>query len=84
MIYCNNCGKESKGGILYRDNADIYNICNECKVKEENLTKHNNDFKKVCRLCGKEIKESPIAYKTLNVDGEYCEDCFIGKHIPKS
>ena len=35
MIYCNWCGKETKGGILYRDNEGIYNICNECKTKVE-------------------------------------------------
>ena len=40
MIYCNYCGKESKGGILYSNG--IYQICNECKTKEENLTKHNS------------------------------------------
>ena len=32
-LYCNNCGKESKGGILWKSGA--YMVCNECKTKEE-------------------------------------------------
>lgn len=29
-IYCNTCGKKSKGGILYRSGA--YNICMSCSI----------------------------------------------------
>ena len=41
MIYCNYCGKESKGGILYVEG--IYNICNECKTNTENPTNKNKE-----------------------------------------
>ena len=34
-VYCNYCGKESMGGILFRDG--MYMICDECKTKIENI-----------------------------------------------
>ena len=43
MIYCNNCGKESKGGILYK--SGIYLVCNECKKEEELKAKINKGYK---------------------------------------
>jgi len=32
-IFCNYCGKESKGGILF--NEGFYRICSKCKQETE-------------------------------------------------
>lgn len=49
--------------------------------KLENLTKHNNDFKKVCSKCGHELSEYSILEDGL------CNQCTVGmnrKLISKS
>ena len=53
MIYCNNCGKESKGGILYKSGA--YMVCNECKRKEELKVKINKE--KICEALEEKTEE---------------------------
>jgi hypothetical protein len=67
-IYCNYCGKESKGGILYT--FGFYKICNKC-LNKESKNKNARRFKSPKMKSNKPKQEIEVGDIVTDCDGVY-------------